>query len=86
VRTLTHEEAILVSALLATVDGAAVCLINPETPVSELSDIALWWEALGALSSPQQTVALFSLPPARALGTTTGRQVLDLQISEVVNA
>jgi RND superfamily putative drug exporter len=85
-RTLTHEQTILVSALLATVDGAPVCLINPENPVSEVSDIALWWEALVALSSPQQTVALFSLPPARALGTTQGRQVLDVEVSEVVGA
>lgn len=85
-RTLTHEQTILVSALLATVDGAPVCLINPETPVREISDIALWWEALAALGSPHQTVALFSLPPARALGSTTGRQVLDLEVSEVVSA
>ena len=54
--------------------------------MSEVSDIALWWEALVALSSPQQTVALFSLPPARALGATQGRQVLDVEVSEVVSA
>jgi len=84
--TLAHEQQILVHALLATIDGAPVCLVNPESPVREVSDVALWWEALRALSASDQTVALFSTPPARALGDPTARQVLDLGMTEAVTA
>lgn len=82
--SLTHDQQILVSALLATLDGAPICLINPESPLDEVSDISLWWEAITACATPDQTVALFSLPPARALGAPASRQVVDLDMTEVV--
>ena len=84
--SLTHDHQILASALLATIDQAPVCLINPETPVDDVSDVSQWWTAISACAAPDQTVALFSLPPARALGAPEGRQVLDLGMTEVVTA
>ena len=57
----------LVWAALAVADGSPVCLVSPADPIYDEGNRELWWRALDALATREQTVALFSLPPARAL-------------------
>lgn len=64
---LTPGQQVLVWAALAIADGSPLCLVSPADPLSDESNRELWWQALDELASPQQTLALFSLPPARSL-------------------
>jgi len=64
---LNPGQQILVWAALAVADGSPVCLVSPADPLYDEGNRELWWRALDALATPEQTVALFSLPPARAL-------------------
>lgn len=76
---LSPEQRVLVWAAIAVADASPVCLVSPAEPLTEASDRELWWRALDTFASPQQTVALFSLPPARALTTiSTPTGVTDL--------
>jgi RND superfamily putative drug exporter len=64
---LNPGQQILVWAALAVADGSPVCLVSPADPLYDEGNRELWWRALDALATPEQTIALFSLPPARAL-------------------
>jgi RND superfamily putative drug exporter len=64
---LNPGQQVLVWAALALADGSPLCLVSPADPLSDEGHRELWWRALDALASPEQTVAVFSLPPARAL-------------------
>lgn len=64
---LAPGQQIVVWAALALADGSPLCLVSPADPLSDNDHRELWWKALGALAGQHQTVALFSLPPARAL-------------------
>jgi len=76
---LSPEQRILVWAALAVADGSPVCLVSPAEPLTEPDGRELWWGALDALATSQQTVALFSLPPARALtAVSTPTSITDL--------
>jgi hypothetical protein len=66
---LSPEQRVLVWAAIAVADASPVCLVSPAEPLTEAADRELWWKALDTFASPEQTVALFSLPPARALTT-----------------
>lgn len=77
---LHRSQLILVSAALAVFDGSPVCIVQAKDPVSEPGDVELWWQGLSAFASAQQTVALCSLPPARALPAgDPARSILDLE-------
>jgi hypothetical protein len=66
---LSPEQRVLVWAAIAVADASPVCLVSPAEPLTEAADRA----------SPEQTVALFSLPPARALTTiSTPTGITDL--------
>jgi hypothetical protein len=76
---LSPEQRVLVWAAIAVADASAVCLVAPAEPLTDAEDRELWWKALDAFATPDQTVALFSLPPARALTTiSTPTGVTDL--------
>ena len=75
---LGRFEQIACYAALATVDRAALALICPAEPISDEDERLWWWEVIGQLSEPQSTIALFSLPPVRALGARNGHLTLDL--------
>ena len=64
---LSPGQQIVVWAALALADGSPLCLISPADPLYDEGNRELWWRALDALAEPHQTIALFSLPPARAL-------------------
>ncbi|MEL0149043.1 MAG: hypothetical protein VW805_01995, partial [Pontimonas sp.] len=85
---LSPHQQILLWAALALADGAPLCLVSPAEPLTDENNRELWWKALHALATPEQTVALFSLPPARALSSSdVATQVVDVQASrEVVSA
>jgi hypothetical protein len=84
---LSPSQQIVVFAALALADGSPVCLVCPAEPLYDEGDRDLWWRALDTLGGPQRTIALFSLPPARALSpvsiTTT---TVDISESETVVA
>jgi putative drug exporter of the RND superfamily len=81
---LTQEQRIVAFALLATIDSAPLCLINHEDPIRDIAEVEMWWRALNLVASENQTLALFSLPPARALaGASSTRQCLDLEAKAV---
>jgi hypothetical protein len=76
---LSPEQRVLVWAAIAVADGSPVCLVSPAEPLTDAEDRGLWWRALDTFASPEQTVALFSLPPARALASiATPTTVTDL--------
>ena len=85
---LSPHQQILLWAALALADEAPLCLVSPAEPLTDENNRELWWKALHALATPEQTVALFSLPPARALSSSdVATQVVDVQASrEVVSA
>jgi putative drug exporter of the RND superfamily len=84
---LGPTQQIVVFAALALADGSPVCLVCPAEPLYDEGDRDLWWRALDTLAGPKRTVALCSLPPARALSpvsvTTT---TVDVSESETVVA
>jgi hypothetical protein len=82
---LPREQQILVFAALALADGAALTIVSPVEPVVWDGERDLWWSALDALRSSDQTVVLCSAPPARALPASS-RRVVDLMASEVVSS
>jgi hypothetical protein len=47
-----------------------LCLVSPADPLYDEGHRELWWRALDALATAEQTVAVFSLPPASALSTS----------------
>jgi RND superfamily putative drug exporter len=76
---LSPEQRVLVWAAIAVADASPVCLVSPAEPLTDGEDRGLWWRALDTFASPEQTVALFSLPPARALASiSTPTTVTDL--------
>ncbi len=76
---LSPEQRVLVWAALALADSSPLCLVAPAEPLTDGEDRGLWWSALDTFASPEQTVALFSLPPARALASiSTPTTVTDL--------
>jgi hypothetical protein len=76
---LSPEQRVLVWAAIAVADASPVCLVSPAEPLTDAEDRGLWWTALDTFASPDQTVALFSLPPARALAAiSTPTIVTDL--------
>jgi RND superfamily putative drug exporter len=76
---LSPEQRVLVWAAIAVADASPVCLVSPAEPLTDAEDRGLWWRALETFASPEQTVALFSLPPARALASiATPTTVTDL--------
>jgi hypothetical protein len=76
---LSPEQRVLVWAAIAVSDSSPVCLVSPAEPLTDAEDRGLWWRALDTFASPDQTVALFSLPPARALAAiSTPTTVTDL--------
>lgn len=81
---LTQEQRIVAFALLATIGSAPLCLINHEDPIRDIADVEMWWQALNLVASKNQTLALFSLPPARALASASStRHCLDLEAKAV---
>ena len=76
---LSPEQRVLVWSAIAVADASPVCLVSPAGPLTESEDRGLWWTALHTFASTDQTVALFSLPPARALAAiSTPTIVTDL--------
>lgn len=76
---LSPEQRVLVWAAIAVADASPLCLVSPAEPLTDGEDRALWWSALHTFASPEQTVALFSLPPARALTSiSTPTTITDL--------
>lgn len=76
---LNPGQQILVWAALAVADGSPVCLVSPADPLPDEGHRELWWRALDALATKEQTVALFSLPPARALSrVSVSTTVIDI--------
>ena len=68
---LNPGQQVLVWAALAVADGSPVCLVSPAEPLYDEGHRELWWRALDALATAEQTIALFSLPPARALSAVS---------------
>jgi len=68
---LNPGQQVLVWAALAVADGSPVCLVSPAEPLFDEGHRELWWRALDALATAEQTIALFSLPPARALSAVS---------------
>ena len=64
---LSPEQRVLVWAMLAVADPSPICLVSPAEPLTDAQNRELWWRGLDAFASAEQTVALCSLPPARAL-------------------
>jgi RND superfamily putative drug exporter len=80
---LNPGQQILVWAALAVADGSPVCLVSPADPLYDEGNRELWWRALDTLATPEQTVVLFSLPPARALSkVSTPTTVVDISQPE----
>lgn len=76
---LSPEQRVLVWAAIAVADASPLCLVSPAEPLTDGEDRGLWWSALDTFASPDQTVALFSLPPARALASiSTPTTITDL--------
>jgi RND superfamily putative drug exporter len=80
---LPREQQILVFTALALADGAPLSLISPVEPVVWDEERELWWAGIDALRTPEQTVLLFSAPPARAMASSR-RQRVDLMATEAV--
>jgi RND superfamily putative drug exporter len=80
---LSPTQQIVVFAALAVADASPICLVSPAEPLYDQGTRELWWRALDRLSSTEQTVALFSLPPARALSKVT-LATITLDVSESV--
>jgi len=59
---LTREQQILTYAALALADMAPVVVIGGLDPISSAEERELWWVAIEALATPEQTVLLFSTP------------------------
>lgn len=68
---LNPGQQVLVWAAVAVADGSPLCLVSPADPLYDEGMRELWWRALDTLASPDQTIALFSLPPARALSAVS---------------
>lgn len=80
---LNPGQQVLVWAALAVADGSPVCLVSPAEPLYDEGHRELWWRALDALATAEQTIALFSLPPARALSTVSASTtIVDLSQPE----
>jgi hypothetical protein len=63
-----------------------VCLVSGVEPVANDQERGVWWLGLEQCATPEQTVALFCLPPLRSLTPIPSHQVLDLtstQLQEV---
>lgn len=73
-------------AAIALIDRAPLTLIGPTEPVADEDERQWWWQVIDALTDSSRSVALFSLPPARAMRDTPRHVVVDLasQASEVV--
>ena len=82
---LNPGQQVLVWAALALADGSPLCLVSPADPLSDEGHRELWWRALDALASPEQTVAVFSLPPARALAPVSVATLV-IDVSPVLTA
>ena len=80
---LNPGQQVLVWAALAVADASPVCLVSPAEPLYDEGSRELWWRALDALATAEQTIALFSLPPARALSTVSvSTTIIDLSQPE----
>ena len=80
---LNPGQQVLVWGALAVADGSPVCLVSPAEPLYDEGHRELWWRALDALATAEQTIALFSLPPARALSTVSASTtIVDLSQPE----
>ena len=80
---LNPGQQVLVWAALAVADGSPVSLVSPAEPLYDEGHRELWWRALDALATAEQTIALFSLPPARALSrVSVPTTILDLSQPE----
>ena len=80
---LNPGQQVLVWAALAVADGSPVCLVSPAEPLYDEGHRELWWRALDALATAEQTIALFSLPPVRALSrVSVSTTILDLSQPE----
>jgi len=80
---LNPGQQVLVWAALAVADGSPVCLVSPAEPLYDEGHRELWWRALDALATAEQTIALFSLPPARALSrVSVSTTIIDLSQPE----
>jgi hypothetical protein len=78
---LSPEQRVIVWAALAVADASPMCLVSPAEPLSDADNRELWWRALNTLATPEQTVALCSLPPARALASlSTPTTITDVSL------
>ena len=78
---LSPEQRVIVWAALAVADASPMCLVSPAEPLSDADNRELWWRALHTLATPEQTVALCSLPPARALASiSTPTTITDISL------
>lgn len=73
---LSPEQRVLVWAALAIADASPVCLVSPAEPLTDGQNRELWWRGLHAFAGADQTVALFSLPPARALARVSTQTIV----------
>jgi RND superfamily putative drug exporter len=83
---LPRHQQILVWSALAVLGKAPVCLISSGEPVSDETERALWWRGLQHFASGTQVVALFCLPPLRALTRLADHSVLDLGSTRMAGA
>lgn len=85
---LSPRQQVLVWAALALADGSPLCLVSPSEPLSDEGNREVWWRALDSLAEPHHTIALFSLPPARALSAVSvPTEVIDVSsTAQVVSA
>ena len=80
---LSPSQQILVWAALALADGSPVCIVSPAEPLDDHGQREVWWRALDALGTSDRTIALCSLPPARALSpVSVTTRVVDLSASQ----
>ncbi len=68
---LTRQQQIVAYAALALSDQSPIVIIGAMDPVSSAEDRELWWAAIDALATPQQTVLLCTTPTVSASSKRT---------------
>jgi hypothetical protein len=80
---LPRHQQILIWSAFAVIDRSPVCLVSGVEPVANDEERAVWWLGLEQCATPEQTVALFCLPPLRSLTPIPSHLVLDITHSSL---
>jgi len=76
---LTRQQQIVSYAALALCDESPIVIIGAMDPVSSAEDRELWWAAIEALATPQQTVLLCTTPTV----STSSKRTISLTPSQM---